>query len=112
MPSNPNPVSKAPSQAKKKRVSLYERRRTVWGVLAGMLVLNLVVVFFTLRPSGLSLPQQKAELARLKEDRDSVRATVGRLERVQGTLLDSGKQGQEFVNSKFLPVETGFATIM
>jgi len=95
-----------------KRVTLYDRRCAVWGVIGGLLALNLVVVFFTLRPSGLSLTQQKAELTRLSEERDTLRATVAHLDRVKATLAESSKQGKEFEDSKFLPIGTGFSTVM
>src|SRR5258708_2165652 len=94
------------------RLSLYERRRKVWGALLGLLVVDAILVFFTLRPSGLSLPQQQAELARLNIDLKGRRESLAHIEHVQATLADSSRQGDEFVNTKFLSAATGFSTIM
>jgi Tfp pilus assembly protein PilO len=92
--------------------SLYDRRRAVWGALLGVLALDAALVFFTLRPSGLSMAQQKAELARLNADLKTRRDSLAHLEHIQAMLSDSGRQGEEFLKTKFLPAETGFSTIM
>ena len=100
-----------PSSNLKSR-SLYERRRVVWGVLIGLLAVDLALVFFTLRPNGLSVAQQRAEVARLNGELQAHRESLEHLERIKAMLAESTHQGDDFLKTKFLPAETGFSTLM
>jgi Tfp pilus assembly protein PilO len=100
----------APHQSLKR--DLYERRRWVRGGLLALLVLDGLFLFFSFRPLGLSASQQNDDLQSLREEAKGKRETVARLRKIESTLGESNRLGDQFYQSKFLPAESGFGTIM
>jgi hypothetical protein len=91
-----------------RRKTLYERRRTVQVGLLVLLAVNGILGFLAFRPSSL----QVGDIERLRTDRRERKETVDRLKKVEASLVESAKQGDQFYDTKFLPASTGFATIM
>ncbi|GEM_PF-5521604 len=108
MPNNPRPSNPA---GKVKR-DLYEHRQWVRGVLIALVVIDGLFLFFSFRPLGRSFAAQQEELKSLREDARAKRDSVARLRKIEATLKESAKLGDQFYSTKFLPAETGFATIM
>lgn len=90
------------------RTTLYERRRTVYAVLLVLLAVNGVLAFFAFQPASF----QAADLEKLKNERRARRETVDRYRKIEVSLVESAKQGDQFYEVQFLPASTGFATIM
>ena len=91
-----------------RRRTLYERRRMVQAGLLVLLVVNGVLGFFAFQPSAL----QAGELERLRIERKGRKESVDRLKRIESSLVESARRGDEFYEVRFLPASTGFATIM
>jgi len=105
---------KALNQGPHQRVKrdLYEHRRWVRGGLMTLLVIDALFFFFSFRPMGMSFSQQNGELQSLRDEAKGRRETVDRLRKIEGALSDSNRLGDQFYQTKFLPAETGFGTIM
>lgn len=114
MPNSPDNPQSGPRKASRQGMTrdLYEHRRWVHGVLLALLVLDALFFFFSFRPMGQSFSQQDAELKSLREDAKGRRLKVDRLRKIEATLGDSNRLGDQFYQTKFLPAETGFGTIM
>jgi Tfp pilus assembly protein PilO len=91
---------------------LYEYRRWVRGGLIALVVIDALFFFFSFRPMGRSFSQQNEELKSLRDDAKSKREKVERLRKIEATLGESNRLGEQFYQTKFLPAETGFGTIM
>jgi Tfp pilus assembly protein PilO len=110
MPNNPDNSTPAPRPGLKR--DLYEYRRWVRGGLIALLVIDALFFFFSFRPMGFSAAQQQDSLKALRDDAKAKRETVARLKKIESTLSESNRLGDQFYESKFLPAETGFGTVM
>jgi Tfp pilus assembly protein PilO len=108
MPNNPD--NSAPGSGLKR--DLYEHRRWVHGGLIALLVIDALFFFFSYRPLGLSASQQLESLKALRDEAKGKREAVARLKKIEATLGESSRLGDQFYESRFLPAETGFGTIM
>jgi Tfp pilus assembly protein PilO len=104
-----NSADNSPKSLKR---DLYEYRRWVRGGLIALLVIDAIFLFFSFRPMGSTASQQQEELKGLRDDAKAKRESVARLKKIESTLAESGRLGDQFYASKFLPAESGFGTIM
>ena len=77
-----------------------------------LLVLDLLFVFLTLRPVGLSSAEQKKDLEDLRSELKGRREKVATLQKIEAGLAGARQQGDEFYTRQFLPNATGYSTIM
>lgn len=88
---------------------LYEHRRIVQGGLLALLVVNALFMFLIFR---MGHEQQRGDLDQLNIEAKGRRETVARLKLIETNLGESRRLGDEFYNKKFLPITTGFSTVM
>src|SRR5437870_4176624 len=110
MPSNQIAEAVGAARSAGRRRTLFERRRTVQVALLVLLAVDGLFGFLTLRPNGLSVKQQQAQLDQLNDELKTRKETVARQKAVERSLVESGKLGTEFIQTKFLPAATGFST--
>ena len=113
---NPPP---GPSQLPAFRHSTW--RRLLQGLLAGLLVVNILFFSLALKPAGARTRDQAEMFRRLRHDLESSRQTADRIQKIPADLGEARQQGLQFYQDKFLQLTrnpgaatkpTGFSILM
>lgn len=108
MPRNDHPDPDAGAAVLARR----SRRRITQGLLAVMVLVDVLFFSLALKPAGQRAREQREAFERLRNDLQSRRETLVRLRKIAGNIGDARGQDMEFYQEKFLPKPTGFSIIM